>query len=36
LRLDRNISDGVNYRGISAGENEVFTKVSIERIEAGL
>ena len=36
LGLDRNISDGVNYRGVSTGENRGFTKVSTEGTEARL
>jgi len=36
LGLDRDVSDGVNYREFSAGENGRFTKVSIEETEAGL
>ena len=36
LGLDRDVSDGVNCRGFSAGENEGFTKVSTGGIEAGL
>jgi len=33
---DRNVSDGVNCRGFSAGENGRFTKVSTGGTEAGL
>jgi len=36
LGLDRDVSDGVNCRGVSAGENGGFTKVSTEGTEAGL
>jgi len=36
LKLDRDISDSVNCRGVSARENGGFTKVSIEGTEAGL
>jgi len=36
LGLDGNISDGVNCRGFSAGENEGFTKISTGGTEAGL
>jgi len=36
LRLDRNVSDGVNCREISTRENRGFTKVSTEGTEAGL
>jgi len=36
LGLDGNVSDGVNYRGFSAGENGGFTKVSTGGTEAGL
>jgi len=36
LGLDGDISDGVNYREFSAGENEGFTKVSTKGTEAGL
>jgi len=36
LGLDRNISDRVNCRGFSAGENRGFTKVSTGGTEAGL
>jgi len=35
LELDGSVSDGVNYRGFSAGENRGFTKVSTEGTEAG-
>jgi len=34
--LDRNISNGMNCREVSAGENEGFTKVSTGGIEARL
>jgi len=34
--LDGNISDGVNCRGFSTGENRGFTKVSIGGTEARL
>jgi len=34
LGLDRNISDRVNCRGISTGENRGFTKVLTEETEA--
>jgi len=36
LGLDGSVSDGVNYRGFSAGENGGFTKVSTEETEARL
>jgi len=36
LGLDRNVSDVVNCRGFSAGENGGFTKVSTGGTEAGL
>jgi len=36
LELDRNISDGVDYREVSTGENRGFTKVLIGRTETGL
>jgi len=36
LGLNRNVSDGVDYREISAGENGGFTKVSTGEIEARL
>jgi len=36
LGLDRNISDVVNCRGFSAGENRGFTKVSTGGTEARL
>ena len=36
LGLDRSISDGMNCRGFSAGENRESTKVSTGGIEAGL
>jgi len=36
LGLDGSVSDGVNYRGFSAGENGGFTKVSTEGTEARL
>jgi len=36
LGLDGDISDRVNCRGFSAGENRGFTKVSTRGIEAGL
>jgi len=34
--LDRNVSEGVNCRGFSAGENRGFTKVSTGETETGL
>jgi len=34
--LDGNVSDGVNCRGFSTGENGGFTKVSTEGTEARL
>ena len=36
LGLDRNISDGMNCKGVSAGENGGFTKVLTEGTEARL
>jgi len=36
LGLDGSVSDGVNCRGFSAGENRGFTKVSTGGTEAGL
>jgi len=36
LGLDESVSDRVNCRGFSAGENRGFTKVSTEGTEAGL
>jgi len=36
LGLDGDVSDGVNCRGFSAGENRGFTKVSTEGTEVGL
>jgi len=36
LGLDKNVSDGVDCRGISARENGGFTKVSTGEIEARL
>jgi len=36
LRLDGDVSDRVNYRGFSTGENRGFTKVSTGGTEAGL
>jgi len=36
LGLDGDISNGVNCREISAGENGGFTKVSTRGTEAGL
>jgi len=36
LGLDKDVSDGVNCRGFSAGENRRFTKVSTGGTEAGL
>jgi len=36
LGLDRKVSDGVNYRGVFAGENRGFTKVSTGETEARL
>jgi len=36
LGLDGNVSDRVNCRGVSAGKNRGFTKVSTEGMEAGL
>jgi len=36
LGLDRSVSDGVNCRGFSAGENGGFTKVSTGGTEARL
>ena len=36
LGLDRDVSDGVNCRGFSAGENGGFTKVSTGGTEARL
>jgi len=36
LGLDRGVSDGVNCRGFSVGENGGFTKVSTGGTEAGL
>jgi len=36
LGLDRDVSDGVNCRGFSTGENGGYTKVSIEGTEAEL
>jgi len=36
LGLDRDVSDRVNYRGFSTGENEGFTKVPTRGTEAGL
>jgi len=36
LGLDENVSDGMNYRGFSTGENGGFTKVSIGGTEAEL
>jgi len=35
LELDGSVSDGVNYRGFSAGENGGFTKVSTGGTETG-
>jgi len=34
--LDRNVSDRMNCRGFSAGDNRGFTKVSTEGTEARL
>jgi len=34
--LDKDISDGMNCRGFSTGENGGFTKVSTREIEARL
>ena len=34
--LDKNISNRVNYRGVSARENRGFTKVLTEETEARL
>jgi len=36
LGLDGSVSDGVNCRGFSTGENRGFTKVSTGGTEAGL
>jgi len=36
LGLDRKVSDKVNCKEISTGENRGFTKVSTERTEARL
>jgi len=36
LGLNRDVSDGVNCRGFSAGENRGFTKVSTRGTEARL
>jgi len=36
LGLDGDVSDEVNCRGFSAGENSGFTKVSTRGTEAGL
>jgi len=36
LGLDGKVSDGVNCRGVSAGENREFTKVSTGGTEARL
>jgi len=36
LGLDRDISDGVNYREVSTRENKGFTKVSTEGTKAEL
>jgi len=36
LGLDGDVSDGVNYRRFSAGENRGFTKVSTGGTEARL
>jgi len=36
LGLNGDVSDGVNYRGVSAGENRGFTKVSTGGTKAGL
>jgi len=36
LELDRDVSDGVNCRGFSAGENGGFTKVSTGGTKARL
>jgi len=36
LELDRDVSDGMNYRGFSTGENRGFTKISTGGTEAGL
>jgi len=36
LGLDGKVSDGVNYREVSTGENKGFTKVSTEGTEARL
>jgi len=36
LGLDRDVSDRVNCRGFSAGENGGFTKVSTGGTKAGL
>jgi len=36
LGLDRSISDGMDCRGFSAGENRGFTKVSTRGTEARL
>jgi len=36
LGLDEIVSDGMNYRGFSTGENGGFTKVSTGGMEAGL
>jgi len=35
LVLDKDVSDGINCRGFSAGENRGFTKVSTRGTEAG-
>jgi len=36
LGLDKDVSDEVNCKGFSAGENRGFTKVSTGGTEAGL
>jgi len=36
LELDKDVLDRVNYRGVSAGENGGFTKVSTGGTEAGV
>jgi len=36
LGLDKDVSDGVSYRGVSTGENREFIKVSTGGMEARL
>jgi len=36
LELDGDVSDGVNYRGFSTGENRGFTKISTGGTKARL